>query len=175
MQGLDDVVAADTVLSEVDGKAGRLVIRGRSLDELAGAARFEEVVRLLWQGFLDPLPDDLGPILGAARAEVFSELADTGALAPYDAMRALTARLDDRADLQAALNLLAAPAVFATAALRRRAGLQPVAPDPSLGHAADILRMLSGETPRPRERRRSTPIWSPSAITASTPRPSPRG
>ena len=34
--GLEGVVAADTVLSEVDGQAGRLIIRGRSLDELAG-------------------------------------------------------------------------------------------------------------------------------------------
>jgi citrate synthase len=30
--GLEDVIAADTVLSEVDGKAGRLIIRGRTLD-----------------------------------------------------------------------------------------------------------------------------------------------
>ena len=148
MQGLDDVVAADTVLSEVDGQAGRLVIRGRSLDELAGAARFEEVVRLLWEGFLDLPPDDLGPMLGAARAEVFAEIGGAEALAPYDAMRALTARLDDGADLRTALKLLAAPGVFATAALRRRAGLQPIAPDPSLGHAADILRMLAGRPPR---------------------------
>ncbi len=149
MQGLDDVVAADTVLSEVDGKAGRLVIRGRSLDELAGSARFEDVARLLWEGFLDPLPDDLGPALGAARREVFAEIAETGALPPYDAMRALTARLADGADITTALRLLAAPAVFTAAALRRRAGLAPVAPDPSLGHAADILRMLTGETPAP--------------------------
>ena len=149
MQGLEDVVAADTVLSEVDGKAGRLVIRGRSLDELAGAARFEDVARLLWQGFLDPLPDDLAPALGAARREVFAGLADIGALPPYDAMRALTARLADGDDLATALRLLAAPSVFTAAALRRRAGLAPVAPDSSLGHAADTLRMLSGQTPSP--------------------------
>ena len=61
MQGLDDVVAADTVLSEVDGEAGRLVIRGRSLDSLAGVTRFEDVARRLWDGFLAPLPDDLAP------------------------------------------------------------------------------------------------------------------
>jgi citrate synthase len=149
MQGLDDVVAADTVLSEVDGKAGRLIIRGLSLDELAGVARFEDVARLLWESFVDPLPDDLGPALGAARREVFSELQDTGALPPYDAMRALTARLADGADPATALRLLAAPSVFTAAALRQRAGLAPVAPDASLGHAADTLRMVSGVTPTP--------------------------
>ncbi|HEY8004021.1 MAG TPA: citrate/2-methylcitrate synthase, partial [Phenylobacterium sp.] len=50
-EGLEDVVAAATVLSEVDGQAGRLIIRGHSLDELAGRATYEEVVRLLWDGF----------------------------------------------------------------------------------------------------------------------------
>jgi citrate synthase len=64
-------------------------------------------------------------------------------------MRALTARIADGADIATALRLLAAPAVFTTAALRRRAGLAPIAPDASLGHAADTLRMLSGETPPP--------------------------
>ena len=38
--GLEGVIAAETVLSEVDGKAGRLVIRGLSLDELAGNTTF---------------------------------------------------------------------------------------------------------------------------------------
>jgi citrate synthase len=147
MQGLDDVIAAETVLSEVDGKAGRLIIRGRSLDDLAGGMRFEEVVRLLWEGFLDPLPDDLAPALGAARGEVFAEIEDTGSLPPYDAMRALTARLADGADVATALRLIAAPSVYTAAALRRRAGLAPIAPDARLGHAADTLRMLSGETP----------------------------
>ncbi len=41
--GLEDVVAAHTVMSDVDGAAGRLIIRGRSLDDLAGRATFEEV------------------------------------------------------------------------------------------------------------------------------------
>jgi citrate synthase len=149
MQGLDDVVAADTVLSEVDGKAGRLVIRGRSLDELAGVASFQEVVRILWEGFLGPSPEDLGAALGEARREVFAAIPETGDLGPYDAMRALTARLADGADMPTALRLVAAPAVFATVALRRRAGLALVAPDPGLGHAADILRMLTGEAPSP--------------------------
>ena len=44
--GLENVVAAETVLSEVDGAAGRLIIRGRSLDDLAGRARFEDAVSL---------------------------------------------------------------------------------------------------------------------------------
>ena len=34
--GLDDVVAAETTLSHVDGEAGRLIVRGHDLEELAG-------------------------------------------------------------------------------------------------------------------------------------------
>ena len=54
------------LLSEVDGQAEQLIIRGHSLDELAGRTRVEDVVRLLFEGFFDDLPTDLGPALGAA-------------------------------------------------------------------------------------------------------------
>lgn len=147
--GLEDVVAAHTVMSEVDGQRGVLIIRGRSLDELAGRARFEDLASLLFSGFFDDLPSDLTAALGAARVEVFSEVAglDTGLLdrSPIEAMRALTARLADGDDLATALRLLAAPAVFTAAVVRGQAGEAPVAPDASLPHAADILRMLRGK------------------------------
>jgi len=149
--GLEDVVAAATILSEVDGQAGRLVIRGHSLDELAGRTTFEDLVQLLWDGFFDDLPQDLGPALGRAREEVFAEGAalDSGLLdrTPIEAMRALTARLADGDDLEVALRLVAAPAVFTAAVVRAHAGEAPIHPDPSLGHAADILRMTKGRTP----------------------------
>jgi len=149
--GLEDVVAAETVLSEVDGRAGRLIIRGRSLDELAGRTRFEDVTRLLWDGFFDDLPGDLTAPLAAARAEVFAEVAalDTGLLdrAPVEAMRALTARLADGDDLATALRLAAAPAVFTAAVVRAQAGEAPVRPDPALGHSADVLKMITGRAP----------------------------
>ncbi|WP_334161478.1 citrate synthase/methylcitrate synthase [Phenylobacterium sp.] len=149
--GLEDVVAAETVLSEVDGRAGRLIIRGRSLDELAGRTRFEDVARLLWDGFFDDLPDDLTAPLAAARAEVFAEVAalDTGLLdrTPVEAMRALTARLADGDDLATALRLAAAPAVFTAAVVRAQGGEAPVRPDPALGHSADVLQMITGRAP----------------------------
>ena len=147
--GLEDVIAAHTVMSEVDGQRGVLIIRGHSLDELAGRARFEDLASLLFSGFFDDLPSDLTAALGAARVEVFSEVAglDTGLLdrSPIEAMRALTARLADGDDLATALRLLAAPAVFTAAVVRGQAGEAPVPPDASLPHAADILRMLRGK------------------------------
>src|SRR5690606_12989063 len=62
-------------------------------------------------------------------------------------MRALTAQLPDSSDGRAALALLAAPAVLVPALVRQRHGLAPSRPDPTLGHAADILRMLDGQVP----------------------------
>jgi len=146
--GLEGVVAAETVLSEVDGAAGRLIVRGRSLDELAGRTTYEGMVGLLFGGFYADLPTDIPAALGRARDEVFAEVAalDTGLLdrTPIEAMRALTARLADGDDAEVAFRLLAAPAVFTAAVVRAQAGEAPVAPDPSLRHAADILRMLRG-------------------------------
>lgn len=148
--GLEGVVAARTVLSEVDGQAGRLIIRGRSLDELAGRTRFEDLIALLFKGFYD-LPADLAGALGRARSEVFAEVAalDTGLLdrTPVEAVRALMARLPDGDDTATALRLLAAPSVFTAAVVRAQAGEAPVEPDPGLSHAADTLRMLRGAAP----------------------------
>jgi citrate synthase len=155
--GLEGVIAAETVLSEVDGDAGRLVIRGRSLDQLSGQTRFEEVVRLLFDGFFDDLPPQaaLTAALGRARAEVFVHVAaldaDLRRLTTIEAVRALMARLPDGDDLATALRLLAAPAVFTAAVTRVQRGQAPIAPDPLLGHAADILRMIKGEAPTPAE------------------------
>src|SRR5580658_679170 len=148
IDGLENIVAAETVLSEVDGQAGRLVIRGYSVEELAGHSTYEAAARLLLDGFFDNLPADLAPALGAARADVFAHVAALDAtllaLTPMEAMRALTARLADGDDLGTALRLIAAPAVFTTAVVRRQAGAAALAPDPALSHAADILRMLRG-------------------------------
>ena len=145
--GLEGVVAAETVLSEVDGETGRLVIRGRSLDELAGWA-FEDVIGLLWSGFFHDLPAELTRVLGAARSEVFEEAMglDAGLLrrTPIEAMRALTARLADGDDLATALRLVAAPAVFTAAVVRAQSNAPLVPPDQNRSHAADILHMMRG-------------------------------
>src|SRR4051794_35725553 len=52
--GLEGVVAAESRLSSVDGKAGELIIAGFPVEELTSRATFEEVVYLLWH---DALPN----------------------------------------------------------------------------------------------------------------------
>ena len=46
--GLDGVIVADTAMSEVDGEAGRLVVRGHAVEELVATRGFEGVAALLW-------------------------------------------------------------------------------------------------------------------------------
>ena len=152
--GLEGVVAAHTVLSEVDGAAGRLVIRGHELDEIAQHWRYEDAVALLFQGFFDTLPNAAGlrAALGRARREAFERLppgddALLRKLPPIEAVRALLARLADGDDLATALRLVAAPAVYTAAVMRWRLGVQALAPDETLPQAADMLRMLHGRTP----------------------------
>lgn len=151
--GLEDVVAAHTVLSEVDGAAGRLVIRGHSLDELAGHTSFEEMAALMLDGFVPDLPrqKQLQVALGEARKELFETIVKREAapvtLSPVEMVRAMTALIPDGEGTRVVLKLLAAPGVFTPAALRLRRGLAPVPPDPSLPQAADTLRMLTGAAP----------------------------
>jgi citrate synthase len=155
MSGLDGLIAADTVLSDVDGEAGRLIIRGRSLDELVAHYRYEGVLTLLWEK-LFPECDGTQPLaaaLGAARARVFDQCSGADArmlrLPPVDAVRTLISRLDDGTNLCTALSLVAAAAVFAPAVVRLTRGLSPIPPDPSMTHAADMLRMLHGSEADP--------------------------
>jgi len=146
--GLENVVAAETVLSDVDGLAGRLVIRGLPLSALAGRVSYEHVLGLLWDGFFPALPRDLARPLGLARAKVFDltkgRLSAAAGLAPFDAVRMLMGALPDGTDLDTALMIAAAPGVLLAAVLRQAEGKAPVAPDSDLGHAADILRMMHG-------------------------------
>src|SRR5438270_4171458 len=93
-EGLEDVVAASTRLSHVDGEAGRLIIAGYAVDDLAPHARFEEVAYLLLHGRL-PEPSDLSDFarqlagrreLSRAAIDVLREAA-AAQTAPMDALR----------------------------------------------------------------------------------------
>jgi citrate synthase len=130
-----------TKLSDVDGEAGRLVVAGWPVERLAAEKRFEDAVALLW-GEPGAAP------LGRGRAAAWERLPRLGdaldASDGMDALRAATAHLPGGASR---VELIGAVAVFAAAWARRRAGADPIPPDPSLGHAADVVRMATGATP----------------------------
>ncbi|WP_206598028.1 citrate synthase/methylcitrate synthase [Sphingomonas sanguinis] len=149
-EGLEGVVAANTILSDVDGVAGRLVIRGFELGQLAGRTRFGEVAHLLLDGFFDDLPEPAGleAMLGAARVEAFAYVdAIPAGLNAVEAVRALLARIPDGDDLRTAIRLLAGVSVFTAAVARQRQGHMPLPPDPEADHATDMLRMIRGSNP----------------------------
>ncbi|MFL5021304.1 MAG: citrate synthase/methylcitrate synthase [Microvirga sp.] len=143
--GLDDVVAAETALSHVDGEAGRLIIGGHDLEELAGRVAFEDVVAMLWDGLVPEVSADPRARLGEARARAYGHLAPLAerlaGLTPVEGMRLLLASLPDAQEDHPALAVGAA-GVAAAMAVRGAEGLAPVEPDASAGHAADILRMM---------------------------------
>lgn len=147
-KGLEDVIAAETVLSDVRGAEGQLIIRGQPLSALAGRWTFERTVHLLFTDFFADLPDaaDFAARLGAARVELFDEmrgrLATVAELPVYDGMRAAMAMLPDGTALSDALRLLAAPAVLLPALVRLQGGDAAIAPDADVGHAADVIRMM---------------------------------
>ncbi|MDB5214092.1 MAG: hypothetical protein JWO86_2019 [Myxococcaceae bacterium] len=153
--GLEDVVAATTRLSDVDGEQGRLVLAGHAVEEIAGRVPFEDAMFLLFRGAF-PSPAErsaLREALGDAREAAFDRIGELGdALAlpdAMDALRASVAHLGARPGeepLAEATRIVAAIAVFAAAWSR---GQAPVRPDSRLPHAADYLRMVAGREATP--------------------------
>src|SRR5262245_15825169 len=154
--GLDDVVAAETLLSDVDGQAGRLIIRGHSVEELVDQSTFEDVVGLMWNGELPSKADreTIRAQLARGREEAFKLVSSLcGALNAPDGLESVRASVghiwakgdagEDRVRLTGAIPVLAA------AWHRTRAGSSPIPPQTKLGHAADFLQMLSGKPPQP--------------------------
>ena len=160
--GLEGVIAAETRLSRVDGQAGELIIAGFPVEDLAGKATFEETVYLLWH---DTLPN-AGSLaifrqgLAAQRALPTATLdllraAAAQKVSVIDALRMAAASLslqapDDNPSGDPQRDALIAIASFPTivaATWRLRQGQEPIAPRDDLGHAANFLYMLSGETP----------------------------
>jgi citrate synthase len=152
--GLEGVVVAETSISRVDGARGRLTLRGHDVEALARGAGFEDVYALLLEGALPSAATRarIAAELGAARAEAFARLPELGgALARADGMDALRAGLGQLCEADGAsasrARIVGAAAVFSAAWARRRAGREPLAPDPALSHAADLLQMVSGRPP----------------------------
>lgn len=151
--GLDDVVAAETVLSHVDGELGQLLIKGFDVEYLAEHFSYEEAVTLLWSGFC--AVDDFQQLLGDARSSAFKWFQDVHApwtkLSTVEAMRLLLASLDDQKGALEPARMLGAAGVAAGYAHHVVRGLVPPVPDPRKAHADDVLRLLRGREGNPSE------------------------
>jgi citrate synthase len=160
--GLRGVTIANTRICEVDGKNGRLIYRGYKIQDLAKAS-YEEVVHLLLHEYL-PTAEELQPYrsrLAGQRGIHPSLIAalrtrPAGAL-PMDILQAAVPMLahhdpditdpSREAALRMAHRLVAQFPTVVAAWHRIRSGLDPVAPSPELGHAANFLYMLNGRAP----------------------------
>ena len=153
--GLDGVVVADTVMSEVDGEAGRLTVRGHALEELVATRGFEGVAALLWEGYAPRSEGGDGDAsavrdgLAAARVRAFAEvpklLSATHGLNPVEALRVGIGMLPDDETTPHHFLVCGAMPVFLAALLNAEKGLPPIAPDPGLATAQDLLRMIRGQ------------------------------
>ncbi len=145
--GLEGVVAAETVLSHSDGARGIMWVRGHTLGELVADHGYEGAVALLWEDFAgDGLSRaGIGAALGAGRVAAFARIGEWLDLAAgrplLEGVRLALALLPEDSSPAA---ILASLPVALAALLRRRRGAAPVAPDPALGAAADLLRMAHG-------------------------------
>src|SRR4051812_301339 len=155
--GLDGVPAAETVLSHVDGERGELIIAGDHVANLAGKSSFESVTARLWSGATGRLTNEahVRASLGAARQRAFARLPDllpaTRGMSVVDGFRAGIAGLRAESGLDHEATIVGAFPVIAGALVQRAKGVDPVAPDPDLSHAADTLKMLHNRKADPRE------------------------
>lgn len=155
--GLEGLVAAETVLSHSDGARDILWVRGHTLAELVANFGYEGAVGLLWEEFASeagfasrPDRDAIRARLGAARQAAFAALGEWLDLAVarpiVEGVRIALASVPDTAE---PATILATLPVAIGALLRRRQGETPLAPDPALGTAGDLLRMVHGHAVDP--------------------------
>jgi len=161
--GLRGFTVATTKISDVDGKAGKLVYRGYPVKDLADGTSFEEVTFLLLYERL-PNKKELEEIKTLIAEEMkvpefllnAMESSPNNAL-PMDVLQASVAMLAQQdpdvsdfsrdAALRMGLRLIAKMPTIVAAWNQIRDGKEPVAPDPELSHAANFLYMLTNEKP----------------------------
>ncbi|MFQ5959466.1 MAG: citrate/2-methylcitrate synthase, partial [Alphaproteobacteria bacterium] len=159
-RGLKDVYFDRSTTTFIDGRAGELRYRGYSIHDLAQHSTFEETAYLLLRGELPTsaeldafdaklkagrsLPDAVYDIIRAISHAHPMEVLRTAvsALAAFDAE---AADKSPAATLRKGIRLTSQVPMIVAAHHRIRQGREPVAPSPTLGHAANFLYMLLGE------------------------------
>ncbi|WFB82610.1 MULTISPECIES: bifunctional 2-methylcitrate synthase/citrate synthase [Streptomyces] len=164
-RGLAGVVVDTTEISTVIQDTNSLTYRGYPVQDLAARRSFEEVAHLLWYG---ELPDEgqlrdfqareraLRP-LDRTTLELLTRLPET--CHPMDVLRTAVSFFgaedptEDDGSLAAnrakSLTLLAKLPTVVAADQRRRRGMAPIPPDPSLGYAENFFHMCFGSVPDP--------------------------
>lgn len=161
-RGLKGVYFDRSATTFIDGRAGELRYRGYSIHDLAQHSNFEEAAYLLLKGEL-PTRAELEAFdaeLKAARqipAPVYDIIRVIKDGHPMDVLRTAVSALaafdpevgdnSREATIRKGIRLTSQVPIIVTAHNHIRKGRDPVAPSPSLGHAANFLYMLKGKTP----------------------------
>jgi len=161
-RGLKGIYFERSAVSHIDGSAGTLSYRGYSIDALATQSTFEEVCYLLIYGDLPTQAElaDFDAKLKDARelpASVYDVIRSTKDGHPMDVLRTATSALaaltptsqDVSVDafIENGIKLTSQVPMIIAAHDRIRNGLEPVAANKTLSHAANWLWMLKGEKP----------------------------
>jgi citrate synthase len=161
-RGLKGIYFERSAVSHIDGSAGTLSYRGYSIDALATQSTFEEVSYLLIYGDLPTQAEltDFDAKLKDARelpASVYDVIRATKDGHPMDVLRTATSALaaltptsqdvSVEAFIENGIKLTSQVPMIIAAHNRIRNGLDPVAADKTLSHAANWLWMLKGEKP----------------------------
>jgi citrate synthase len=157
-KGLEGVVVANTMISKIDGKAGKLIYRGYDVQDLAGKVPFEAVAFLLWVGHLpnslelDTFKKNLTEHRNISEdVKIFLDSAPHEA-DPLSILRTAISIMGLRPPrkgsiLEDAVNLVSQfPTIISYYQHMRNEG-EPIAPRKDLGHAANYIYMLTGEVP----------------------------
>jgi citrate synthase len=163
-KGLEGVVAAQTRISDVDGRQGRLFYAGYDIADLAAHASFEETIHLLHHLEL-PAAAQLEETMATLRAEsaldeplvgLIGTLAErTGPMTTLRTVVSAAAALDPddeespEANLRKAYRLIAKTPQIVANYQRLRTGGDAVEPREDLGMAANLLYALTGKDPDP--------------------------
>jgi citrate synthase len=162
--GLKGLAVADTVLGDVRGQEGFFHYRHYDAAELARERSLEDVWTLQLNGDLPPDATSIDPGSQRALPEGVGELVDAAADCMVNPMNTLRVGILAVADCEGrgesldrspvelhddAVRLAAVVPTILARHHRRRLGLDAVAPDPTVAHAADYLRMATGVMPSP--------------------------
>ena len=161
-RGLKGVYFDRSPCTFIDGKAGELRYRGYSIHDLAEHSSFEETAWLLLNGDL-PNRQQFAAFdaeLKSSRklpAAVIDIIRLIKSAHPMDVLRTAASALSAfdpettdnsrEATLRKAVRLTSQVPMIVAAHSRIRAGEEPVAADQALGHAANLLWMLTGKKP----------------------------
>jgi citrate synthase len=160
--GLEGVIAGESEICYIDGYQGILSYRGYNIHTLADNAIFEEVIFLLWNGWLPKQAelDQLRKELVASRplpGPVVDFLRSVPRSNPMDVLRTAVSMLgvhdpeaqdmSGEANHRKAVRLMAQTATIVTTFDRLRNAKPLVEDDPKLGFAANFLYTLSGKRP----------------------------